>query len=97
MGANKETKMKTQTLTIALIDPVNKLVATRPAKHTVVREHGPMFGILSATGTYVDIMRGTGLFDKGVTLLQRIFLKDPFSRCKVTIGGREIRCLGVQL
>ncbi len=95
--AFEEMTMKTQKLTITLHDPVSRRNATREAKKVLARYRGPVFAVLAGTGLMVDIMAGTDFFDRKKVLLQRILLKDPFNCCKVSLGNREIKCLGVMI
>jgi len=84
-------------MTITLNDPIQKKTETRKANDNVKACSGPMFGLLSSTGTRVDIFSGKSFFDHDKKMIQRIYLKSAYIRCSLWFDKEHVTCLGVQI
>ena len=84
-------------MTITLNDPIQKKSETRKADDKVTACTGPMLGLLSSTGTRVDIFSGKSFFDPGKKMIQRIYLKTAYIRCSLWLDKEHVTCLGVQI
>lgn len=84
-------------MTITLNDPIQKKSETRKANNRVSTCHGTMFGLLSSTGTRVDIFSGKNFFDSNKKMIQRIYLKSAYIRCSLWFDKEHVTCLGVQI